>query len=140
MHLGGHALLCTGAIPDEIAEEHPLIIFKQHAVTSNEIFLLVADLFAKACQVFDRESTRKEDAVVSSLSVYDEFVRHCWWEVAISPVANQQEHLNETLHRLVVDSWPLLDEAIGISRRGLQGILSEEYMARCVVHLDKYNG
>ena len=42
-----HNLLCVGLIPESEAHSHPLVGFKVHAVRTNEIFLLVADLIAK---------------------------------------------------------------------------------------------
>lgn len=46
---GGHQLLCTGLVKDTEAGTHPLMKFKVHACTTNEIFLLVAQVFAKIC-------------------------------------------------------------------------------------------
>jgi len=37
----------VGLIPESEASTHPLVGFKVHAVKTNEIFLLVADLIAK---------------------------------------------------------------------------------------------
>jgi hypothetical protein len=38
-----HQYLCTGRIQEEDAVHHPLVEYKQHAVATNEIFLLVAE-------------------------------------------------------------------------------------------------
>jgi hypothetical protein len=40
-------LLCVGPISEAEAPHHPLVGFKAHAVRTNEIFLLVADLVAQ---------------------------------------------------------------------------------------------
>jgi hypothetical protein len=131
----GHRLLCTGLISEEEAEFHPLIEFKQHAVMTNEIFLLVADIFAELCTRVETTSEEcRQDAVSAFLGRYDDFVRHLWWDVALVSNGNctpeEQTHLQRSIHAIVHESWTLLCRALSLEERGLADILSAEYLAR----------
>ena len=160
--LHGHDLLCTGLIPDPAQEErvedegsvsgdsgetskqdlHPLLKFKMHAVESNEIFLMVADLVAmvvskraRQMQTKAEERSRrfnsddglnvndcKINANVSSLedllSPYLDFTLMPWWEVATNPLISPPSELDEsidlarTLRTLCADSAQLLRVAL----------------------------
>jgi hypothetical protein len=130
-------MLCTGFITEEEAATSPLIQFKIHACETNEIFLLVADVFASIC--CEIEERRKEcivddDAIVrAALHPYETFVRNPWWEVAIcrtDDVDQQPEVFAETLRQLVAESWEMLRLALDLDGKGLTETLSMEYMAR----------
>lgn len=78
----GHRLLCVGPIPDDQAATHPLVLFKMHAVRTNEIFLLVADVVALILTQF--EATGGVD-LAGAMAPFRDFVQHPWWEVATNP-------------------------------------------------------
>lgn len=137
----GHNLLCTGQISEDEAEYHPLIQFKQHAIQTNEIFLLVADIFAEVCTRTDSCSPESRHEVIANiLSRYEPFVRHLWWDVALVSNGNgtpeEQAHLQRSIHTIVHESWQLLNRALTLEERGLTEILSSEYLARCAICLN----
>jgi hypothetical protein len=106
-----------------------LIHFKQHAVQTNEIFLLVAELFARFCSYLDQNGGDIQQTVTNVLSPLETFQRHLWWDVAVAP-PHKQESLRQTLQTLVMDSWHLLNRVLHLEERGIAGILSSEYLAR----------
>jgi hypothetical protein len=119
-------------LSQEEAEYHPLIQFKQHAIQTNEIFLLVADLFAKFCSFLDHTSVSGGDlsvAISTILGPYETFQRHLWWDVAVAP-PHEQQKLKQTLQKLVTESWELLNQTLRLEERGVAGILTPEYLAR----------
>lgn len=124
----GHSLLCTGRITEEEADESPLIQFKQHAVQTNEIFLLIGELFARFCSVLDRSGSI-EIAISNVLSPYETFQRHLWWDVAVAP-PHEQVKLQNTLKQLVSESWELLNRTLQLEQRGIASLLNQEYLAR----------
>jgi hypothetical protein len=73
---GGHADLCTGWIEDEA---HPLLKFKQHAIETNEIFLIVAAWIA-------RLHLQKVSYPESSDDGLADFCMNPWWQVACLPL------------------------------------------------------
>jgi hypothetical protein len=113
----------------EEAEFHPLILFKQHAVQTNEIFLLVADLFARFCSSLDHTGGDISTAISTVLAPYETFQRNLWWDVAVGP-DYEQEKLQHTLRQLVSEAWELLNRAFRLEERGIAAILSAEYIAR----------
>lgn len=137
----GHKILCTGRVSDEEAESHPLILFKKHAVETNEIFLLVADVFARICLTVEENSSSRGQqlAVTEALHPYESYVRNLWWDVAIAPEGDSQEELGAVLQSLVQESWVFLNEVLQLSKRGLQDILSVEYMARTIGMFEQNN-
>ena len=107
-----HQFLCTGRIgAEEEAEEgkmeaheqHPLIQFKQHAVTTNEIFLLVAEWLVgernhfrsltlqlqsesdgntvTTNQLHDNNNRSVVADVFCQTNPYDDFCREPWWDI-----------------------------------------------------------
>ena len=42
-----HRLLCTGLLPEDCTDEHPLIRFKLHALQTSDMFLLCATAIAR---------------------------------------------------------------------------------------------
>jgi hypothetical protein len=141
-HLRGFLIPITSALTSRLAtqeeaEYHPLIQFKQHAIQTNEIFLLVADLFAKFCSFLDRTAVTGGSDVDLSLAIstilgpYETFQRNLWWDVAVAP-PHEQQKLQQTLQRLVIESWELLNRTLRLEERGIAGILTPEYLARFV--------
>ena len=137
----GHYLLCTGLVNEEEASNHPLIRFKAHAVSTNEIFLLVADLFARIVADVEGRSGIENVPVELALQPLESFVRNLWWDVAIEPIKKsskltpakiiaKKKKFKDVLKKLVTDSWDLLSAALNLKTRGLDGVLTMEYMAR----------
>lgn len=133
-----HKLMCTGAISDDEAESSPLFNFKIHACATNEIFLLVADVFSSICCEVEKmkENLIQNDTrtVTDALRPYSTFVRNPWWEVAVlgykTSDGESPEKLDQTLRQLVAESWQMLSKALDLDGRGLTEVLSSEYMAR----------
>lgn len=132
----GHKSLCTGLIPEDEADMHPLVNFKIHAMTTNEIFLMVADVFASIIAHVDSlvscgtESSCAFEVATRPLAGY---VRELWWDAAITPKGYKPAAFKKSLKTLVKDSWELLNEALHLSERGYAVYLSEEYMSRFVL-------
>ena len=124
-----HRLLCTGRIPDEEANTHPLMAFKIHAIQTNEIFLMVADLFARIC-------LRVEHGVPvpEAVQPYQGFVREKWWDA----IATSDPSLARTLEQLTKDTWRLFDQALHLTERGLDSVLTEEFLA-CTMGMFEQN-
>lgn len=134
---GGHDLLCTGLIPDpeDAAEDgvdiedsmHPLLEFKVHAVRSNEILLMVADLVASVVSIRRQQIAlnlqKKDDSCVEEVTLdelmepYLDFTLVPWWEVATAPIVSDPKkmqeciELNLTLRKLCNTSSKLLYDA-----------------------------
>ena len=126
----GHCLLCTGRILDEEAESHPLMVFKRHACVTNEIFLMVADIFAGIVAGIE-----KGKSVEDVCRPYEGYVRELWWDA----VADPDPVLKAKLRDLVVESWLHLSAALNLHERGLALLLSEEYFARTVGMFEQNN-
>jgi Proteins containing SET domain len=114
---GGHDLLCTGLIPDpeDRAEDgvdtdesmHPLLQFKVHAVRSNEILLMVADLVASVVSLRRKQIALnlqiKEHSCVEEVTLeelmepYLDFTLVPWWEVATAPIISDPKNIQECI-------------------------------------------
>ena len=129
-----HQLLCTGGIPDIEAESHALIQFKIHAIATNEIFLLVADIFANLCLEYERD----EDRMKNILKILSQYVRNRWEDCAVAPLQDQGE-LKETLARLVKESWTLLNSALKLNERKLDEALNEDFLSRTIGMFEQNN-
>jgi hypothetical protein len=126
----GHKLLCTGLLTEESCTESPLMQFKIHAVQTNEIFLLVGDLFARIC--VEAENTSFETSYGNTLQLYEAYVRHLWWDAAVTPSEKDPVEFKSTLKSLCEESYNLLNQALNINGRHLSDILTVEYMSRSV--------
>lgn len=126
-------MLCTGLISDDEADMHPLINFKIHAMTTNEIFLMVADVFASVCAHVDSlvhcgaDLSYAFEVAARPLAGY---VREQWWDAAITPKGYKPAAFKKSLKTLVKDSWELLNDALHLTERGYAAYLSEEYLSR----------
>lgn len=123
-----HQLLCTGTISEEDASSSPLLQFKTHSMATNEIFLMVADIFATVCKKVD-SGVSVQDAIAPM----EGYVRNLWWEAAISPADSDPIEFEATLKALVEDSWELLSKTLSLNTRGLEEVLSKEYFSRLVL-------
>jgi len=151
---GGHRLLCTGLIPElddsnkdeanlntnqhDGSEEsymeslHPLLQFKIHAVNSNEILLMVADMIASVVstlcrrmeieqQYQDRQYSASIDelpTLEAMMEPYLDFTLVPWWEVATAPLLSspmgvaEASELDVALRSICRVSSALLKKAI----------------------------
>ena len=137
----GHKYLCTGHLSEEDAMKSPLVQFKIHAVQTNEIFLLVADIFAKVI-------TSVEGGVSTSEAIlpWNNYVRNMWHTVAVDKPSKKKSggkkkstSLSDTLRSLVTDSYTLLGDALQLQAKGLDGVLSEEYFSRTIGMFEQNN-
>jgi hypothetical protein len=137
-----HNLLCTGIISEAEAGTHPLVAFKQHAVQSNEIFLLCADIFAEACnkiQVDQQKGTSLHESIYNHLSLYQKYVRNLWWEAAVAPPGTNPKILVKSLKRMVQESWVYLSQTLRLKDRQLEQTLSEECLSRTIGMFEQNN-
>ena len=107
---GYHSLLCTGSISDEDAEEHPLMKFKIHAINTNEIFLLVADVVASIIGEVEKIfASHAEISAINALRLaidpLSEYVRQQWWEAAVAPPDQKPKQFANVLRKLVSRNW-----------------------------------
>jgi hypothetical protein len=141
-----HALLCCGCVAEEEATSSPLIAFKEYAVNTNEILLMVADVFA---EVFSNpvvaaggaggggEECRA--AAAAMIAPFESYVRPLWWEAAIAPDGTDPDELTSSLREIVVTTWEMLNALFGITNRNLQSILSAEFIGRLIGMFEQNN-
>jgi len=128
---GGHKYLCTGNIGDEEAMDHPLIKFKIFAVETNEIFLMIADIIARALSFAEEVDGSVDFQKLSTyMSKYETFVRNIWWEAIKTPKKQVPSKFRKTLQKLVKDTSSHLDSVFNLTAKGLSTILGEEWIAR----------
>ena len=138
----GHDLMCTGKC--EIGE--PLVEFKQFAIETNEIFLLVGKLFAKLCKEVETAVAMvppelAEETKKHVCSQYDSFSRNLWWDVAVDPADSpeKQNQLKESLHMMTAEAWLHLSGALDLEKRGLADLLNQDYIARTIGMFEQNN-
>jgi len=135
----GHCLLCTG----HAEQEDPIVEFKVHAIESNEIFLMVADVFAAVCVHAERkarEGFAPADAAAELIqSTFGSYVHELWWDAAVAPAGTDSQKLRDTLQVLVKESYALLSVALQIEQRQLHDVLSEEFMSRTIGMFEQNN-
>ena len=107
----GHRLMCTGCISEEEARNHPLIQFKQHACATNEIFLLVADVFSAICIEVENGVS-----IDFALRPFKGYVRELWWDVVGNTIDRQLNEISSTSKNLVDDSCAHLSEVLRLVR------------------------
>lgn len=81
-----HGLLCVGAITEAEAPNHPLFRFKMHAVQTNEIFLLAADVVARLIRRHESPDAAGASFDGFARLPFADFVQKPWWDVAVSAV------------------------------------------------------
>lgn len=130
----GHSVLCTGCVAEENANNSPLIAFKSYAVATNEIFLMVGDVFASIFTHASVQSATDVDAkiaaVIALIRPFTEYVHELWWNVAIAPEGTDADELANSLKEIVADAWSHLDALFNIRAQGLSSVLSQEFVAR----------
>lgn len=128
-----HKLLCTGLIADSEADFNPLYQFKIHALNTNEIFLMAADIYSELCQLcstLNGASPSNQEIANVFNQRFEGFVRNIWWE-AIKPTnIKEKKTFKQTLQTLIKDCSSLLQDVFGLQELGLDSILNEEYLAR----------
>jgi hypothetical protein len=130
----GHSVLCTGCVAEEQANSSPLIAFKSYAVATNEIFLMVGDVFASILTHPSVQTAQNTDtkisSVISLIRPFSEYVHELWWNVAIAPDGTDADELANSLREIVADGWSHLDALFNIRSQGLASVLSQEFVAR----------
>ena len=132
-HWSRHQLLCTGALTEEEAATSPLIRFKMHACETNEIFLLVADVFAKICSDIDMMRQSKaagngEDVAIiaAALAPYDRFVRNLWWDcVVIDPSSSSPKPSSSNISGSVTQATANDNDGDGGNEENLPSVLKQ---------------
>ena len=96
-----HRLLCVGALENS---SHALIKFKMHAINTNDIFLLAAEVIAAIiCRVMDTGCSVEEAS-----RPYVFFERGPWWETS----SGGDEEIAAQMKSLATESVCLLSEAM----------------------------
>jgi hypothetical protein len=121
-----HELLCTGTVTEEECNEHPLIQFKTHAVQTNEIFLLVADIFSHILQLYNISGIPIEQSKV----FFQQYVSQPWWDVVTVPDNKNPIEFKNTLKSLVKESYGLLSKSLRLKERNLNKQLTSDFMSR----------
>jgi hypothetical protein len=155
-----HNITCTGRITEEEAATHPLIEFKTHALMTNEIFLLVADVFAVITNELIANGANGAQSGVNSATyeLLQTYVREQWWDAAVAPPGTNPRELKMTLKRLVLESWRMLVKAYASAIMSvaahssssastdtssflppLDTILNSEYMSRTIGMFEQNN-
>ncbi|CAM9352257.1 unnamed protein product [Choristocarpus tenellus] len=101
-----HGLLCVGPVPEEEAMTHPLVAFRVHAMKTNEIFLLVAEV---VCQVVSTFLNNGD--VFKAQEAFRDFVQEPWWDVAVAREGDTAA-LPSTLAQLCEESSAFLRSAL----------------------------
>lgn len=139
----GHSLLCTGHIKDEEAEEHPLFLFKMHAVSTNEIFLMVGEIFAEIISYCEKQKEKEGKSIdVASKEImarYSSFVRKRWWDAVQAPKGQKPIKFKKTLQNLVTETWDLLESALSLKEKGYDQILTADFVARTIGMFEQNN-
>ena len=130
-----HKYLCTGNINEEDADNNCLFQFILHSIETNEIFLLVGDVFARIlCDIDEGKS------IENSLKPWLGYCRNRWEDVAISNDTDQiPEEFAETLKSLTLESWELLCDAFDLKSKKLDKILDEDFMSRTIGMFEQNN-
>ena len=82
----GHSLLCVGFVSEADAPNHPLVQFKVHAITTNDILLLVGTVIAKMVLRYESaERPEGADFKTYAPGPFAPFVQPSWWECAQPP-------------------------------------------------------
>jgi hypothetical protein len=140
--LKSHQLLCTGRVPEEEGGSSPLIAFKTFAVETNEIFLLCGEIFASICLSIEsnvQNGMPLSGAIDLGLLPYEGYVRNLWWDAAVAPAGTNPKTLVKSLKELVSDAWSLLCETLKLRDRGLDKVLSLEYLSRTIGMFEQNN-
>lgn len=136
-----HSLLCTGCVSAEDADVSPLIAFKQYAVSTNEILLMVADVFA---EIFSDPvvTAGGDDAMIAAMAFvkpFRSYVHPLWWDAAVAPDGTNPDELTASLREIVVTAWDHLNALFGITSCNLQSVLSAEFISRLIGMFEQNN-
>jgi len=130
-----HKYLCTGNINDDDADSSCLVQFILHSIETNEIFLLVADVFARICCDIDDGLS-----VENALRPWQGYCRNRWEDVAKSNDTEQSpEEFADTLRTLTMESWELLCDAFDLKSKNLDTVLDEDFMSRTIGMFEQNN-
>eukprot|EP00903_Cladosiphon_okamuranus_P012228 g11468.t1 len=159
----GHCLLCVGPVPEESAQDHPLIKFRVHAMQTNEIFLLVGEVLAQIAVAFSKDPSTANTAdsncdsekLAAARAPFADFVQEPWWDVAVprdavdaaagtaGAASASAASLPDTLRALCEESSALLRRAFALALgplpAPLEQALSAERFARVVGMFEQNN-
>lgn len=136
-----HSLLCTGCVSVDDADNSPLIAFKQYAVSTNEILLMVGDVFAEIFSnpVINAGGEGSHAVALELVHPFQAYVHQLWWDAAVAPDGTNPDELTASLREIVVTAWDHLNTLFGITSRNLQSVLSAEFVARLIGMFEQNN-
>lgn len=131
-----HRFLCTGKLSDNC----PLVKFKQYAMQTNEIFLLVAEWIAAA---YTYKKSREDSLLNNDSEKHDEdpfedFLMEPWWELG-DPQSDGQKAEGDILKKLCEEAchlwrqhWEVLKEEEKLPQQTISDITTPLYMANII--------
>jgi hypothetical protein len=150
-----HNYSCTGAITDEEAETHPLIEFKTHCVITNEIFLMVMDVFSMIMNELSRTEAAAAAGTVDGAGsgalagldpnlsetyrVLQNYCRELWSDAATAPPGTSAKELKLMVRRLTNDSYRKIVRVYDLDETGLDKIFTKEYLSRTIGMFEQNN-
>lgn len=153
----GHQFLCTGLITEEEAEEHPLYCFKVHATMTNEIFLMVADIFAELFSFLrdydysqplpnlddnnnENKLPTKEDVALYFLKLkFSSYVKNNWYDIVTIPKGQKEKTFKNVLKNLITDTYSFLETIFNISEKKLDHIINAGLVSRLIGMFEQNN-
>ena len=141
-----HNYSCTGAITEEEAPTHPLIEFKTHCLMTNEIFLMVLDVFSMIINELARSGAAVEAGTINgtgpgavanldpkaseTYQLLEHYCRELWADAATAPPGTSAKELKLMVRRLTNDSYRKITRVFDLDENGLDRILTKEYLSR----------
>ena len=106
----GHDLLCTGPH----GADHPVVQFKTHAVSTNEIFLFAAVVAVEYMSRYKRSCN-----VAQAWQPFSAFVQLPWWDLVHAPAdAASPEIFANQLKTIATESLELFQQAMSVQLIG----------------------
>eukprot|EP00981_Chlorochromonas_danica_P006924 scaffold1504_cov172-Ochromonas_danica.AAC.12 len=84
-----------------------------------------------------RKSIEEGQAYLESM--LSSYVAPAWWDAALPPPGSRPKTFQKTLKTLVKDSYSMLIDVLPIKKLGLENVLSEDFMARCIGMFERNN-
>lgn len=150
-----HNYSCTGAITEEEAPTHPLIEFKTHCLLTNEIFLMVMDVFSTIMNELSRSGAAAEAGTVNgpgagtvanldpnlseTYKLLEHYCRELWSDAATAPPGTSAKELKLMVRRLTNDSYRKITRVYDLDETGLDKIFTKEYLSRTVGMFEQNN-
>ena len=130
-----HKYLCTGYIDEKDADNNCLFQFILHSIETNEIFLLVGDVYARIlCDIDEGKS------IENAMKPWLGYCRNKWEDVAKTNDTDETAvEFAETLKKLTLESWELLCDAFDLQSKKLDKILDHDFMSRTIGMFEQNN-